>query len=94
MSSTNLVPIYSHLLQATVNGMLDLFQEHEALPWRIPAEGRLATALDVSRSTVRSALAYLRDRSLISGQGRYAKLATKPLKKYYFKLDCSALYPT
>ena len=47
--------------------MLDLFKQDQSLPWRIPSEGRMAEVLDVSRSTVRSALDYLRDLSIRFG---------------------------
>ncbi len=87
MSGQSLSAIPSQLVAKTINAMLDDFLTAPELPWRILAEGKLAQQLAVSRSTIRSALDYLRDLGILQSEGRQTNLIKKPLKKHYLKVD-------
>lgn len=87
MSRQSLSPELSPLVAKTVNAMLNAWRDQGALPQRIAGEGRLALQFDVSRSTIRSALDYLRALQILETDGRQTHLVKKPLKKYLLNVS-------
>jgi len=78
----------SPLVKQTVNGLLERLAAAGAPPQRLPSEAELAQSLDVSRSTLRKAVAILEARGLISRDGSVSLMVRRPLAGDRFTRDC------
>jgi len=80
--------IPSPLVKQTVNGLLERLAAAGSPPQRMPPEAELAQALQVSRSTIRKAVAVLERRGVISRDGSVSLLVRRPVAADRFTKDC------
>ncbi len=77
------MPKSNSLLKRTTNSLLDLFSKESASQFRA-SESELSRRLDVSRTTIRAALAHLEAQGVIVRDGRNILLPHRPKSTDYF----------
>jgi len=74
----------SHLIQTTVNSILDMISEYEDVSTIVLKDNTLAKKFDVSRTTIRTALQELEQKGVLEINDNKKHVVRKPVKADYF----------